>query len=244
MEEKYSVIGISGKKFSGKNTLADHLTKNYGYEQIAYADPLKEIGKIFGFTNEQLYGSKKEEVDNFWETSSRNFLQKVGTDLFRNHSNIISPKMGQDVWINIVKKKIQEHPNKCFVITDVRFPNEAQLVKDLGGIVIKLQRDSDYIDNHPSEALIDSLPSDYQFENNGSKEELYTNVIKELGFPILQTFETGFIRKRRGSKFMPHDNHDNILDEPLIDSTTSPATKSLGDEIKETINEFKIHQDE
>ena len=62
-----SIIGITGKKFNGKDTGAIYLINNYGYERLAFADALKEACKcIFGFTNEQLYGNKKEDIDEYW----------------------------------------------------------------------------------------------------------------------------------------------------------------------------------
>jgi hypothetical protein len=187
IDEKYRIIGITGQKFSGKDTLGSHFVKNYNYEQIAYADALKDAVKcIFDFDDEQLYGSKKEEIDEFWGTTPRQVLQFVGTDLFRNHTHELMPNVGKDIWIQVVKRKImnkmKKNPNVCFVITDARFHNEVDVVKQLGGTVIKLRRNTGCQDNHESETLIDSLPADYEFENNGSKEELYEKVMKVLEF--------------------------------------------------------------
>lgn len=247
MEDKYRVIGIAGKKFSGKDTLGSYFVNNYEYEQIAYADPLKEIGTLFGFNNEQLYGSKKEVVDEFWEITPRMFLQFVGTDLFRNNSGNLSHKMGENTWTNIVKKKIQENHNKHFIITDVRFPNEAALIKELGGIIIKLNRHSEYNDTHASESQIDDLPADFIFENNSSKEDLYNEVTKTLGIPLLQTFskEAEHIKKKKGSIIKPQKFNECDFDcekEQLIDSLSSTGNKHMGDEIKKEIDEFKASQ--
>ncbi len=187
IDEKYRIIGITGQKFSGKDTLGSYFVKNYNYEQIAYADALKDAVKcIFDFDDEQLYGSKKEEIDEFWGTTPRQVLQFVGTDLFRNHTHELMPNIGKDIWIQVVKRKImnkmKKNPNACFVITDARFHNEVDIVKQLGGTVIKLKRNTGCQDNHESETLIDSLPADYEFENNVSKEELYDKVMKVLEF--------------------------------------------------------------
>jgi hypothetical protein len=234
MDNKYRVIGIAGKKFSGKDTLGHFFVQNYGYEQIAYADPLKEIGSIFGFTDEQLYGSKKEELDEFWQVTPRKFLQFVGTDMFRDNSNKISPNMGINTWTNIVKKRIQENPDKCFVITDVRFPNEADLVKQLGGIIIKLKRNTDHNDDHASESLIELLPSDFEFENNGSKGELYKNVLTSMGMPLVMTFHkdnSQINKKRRETVIKPQEYHECDFDcekeKLIISSGTTPESKSL-----------------
>lgn len=221
MENRYKIIGIAGKKFSGKDTLGNFFVDKYEYEQIAYADPLKEIGKLFGFTHEQLYGSKKEELDDFWKVSPRKFLQFVGTDLFRNNSNTISPNMGPNTWTNIVKKKIQDNPNKCFVVTDVRFPNEAELVKELGGIIIKLNRHSIHNDDHASESLIDSLTSDFEFDNNGSIEDLYNNVLTTLGMPLIFTLNNK--SKENETNITKNKHYDDFnYEDKLIDSDKTP----------------------
>jgi hypothetical protein len=180
-ESKHRIIGITGKKYSGKDTLGSYFVNNYKYEQIAYADALKDAVKcIFDFDDEQLYGTKKEEVDEFWGKTPRQVLQFVGTDLFRNHTHELMPNIGKDIWVQVVKRKImnkmKKDPNARFVITDARFHNEVDVIKQLGGTVIKLKRDTGCQDIHESEALIDSLPSDYEFENNSSKEELYEKV--------------------------------------------------------------------
>jgi hypothetical protein len=184
---KYKIIGITGKKFSGKDTLGSFFVNNHHYEQIAYADALKDAVKaIFDFDDDQLYGFKKEVVDEFWGVSPRQVLQFVGTDLFRNHTHELIPSIGKDVWIQVVKRKIMnrinKNPNVCFVVTDARFHNEVNAIKELGGTIIKLKRNTGHEDTHESEALIDSLPADYEFENNGTKEELYQKVKETLKF--------------------------------------------------------------
>lgn len=184
-QSKYKIIGITGRKFSGKDTLGDFFVKSYNYKQIAYADALKiAVKAIFDFDDEQLYGNKKEEVDDFWKKSPRQVLQFVGTDLFRNHTHELMPNVGKDIWVEVVKRKIlngiKKDPNACFIITDARFHNEVNAIKELGGTIIKLHRNTGYEDNHESEALIDTLPFDYEFENNGTKGDLYEKVMQKL----------------------------------------------------------------
>lgn len=185
--DKYRVIGITGRKFSGKDTLGNFFVNEFGYQKIAYADALKEAVKsIFDFDDEQLNGSKKEVIDDFWNKTPRQILQFVGTDLFRNHTHELLPNIGKDIWCQVVKRKIlnkfNENPCSKFVITDARFENEVNVIRELNGTVINLYRDTGYTDNHESEALIDTLYYDYKFENNSSKNELYHKVVKEMNF--------------------------------------------------------------
>lgn len=181
----YNIIGITGRKYNGKDTLGKLFVDEYGFKQLAYADPLKDVCKIiFGFTDEQLYGSKKEELDNFWKITPRTALQFVGTNLFREQSIKLLPYIDKNIWVEVMKKKIldewEKNPSTKFVITDIRFQNEAQLVKDFNGIVIRVTRNimNTNIDNHASEAMIDNLDVDYDVTNNESIEKMYLNVKK------------------------------------------------------------------
>ena len=183
--DNIKIIGITGKKFSGKDTLGNYFVEKYGFEKIAYADTLKEaVLVIFDFDDEQLYGNKKEILDDFWKITPRQALQFIGTDLFRNHIHELIPDIKKDIWIWVVKRKIasqlKKNPNKKFVITDIRFPDELQAVKDLGGITIKIQRDNISCDAHESEILIDNLETEYVFVNNKTKDDLYKCVIDVL----------------------------------------------------------------
>ena len=61
------IIGISGKKRSGKDTISDYLIQEYKFIKYGFADPIKDIAKIiFGFTEEQLYGNEKDIIDLRW----------------------------------------------------------------------------------------------------------------------------------------------------------------------------------
>ena len=125
----------------------------------------------------------------------RKLLQLLGTECGRQ---IIHP----NIWVNALfadyKPKnapyntmadlledrhhgLLNNPN--WIITDVRFPNEAQAIKDRGGIVIRVNRlDVDkFTDNfpqtlHPSETALDGYEFDHVIDNNGSIKELVEKV--------------------------------------------------------------------
>jgi dephospho-CoA kinase len=102
------IIGITGKKFNGKDTLGNYLSK-YNYKIMAFADPLKEVIKtIFDFNSEQLYGEEKEKIDDFWKISPRTAMQFIGTDLFRHQMNKLIPDIGNEIWIKVIKRQIEE----------------------------------------------------------------------------------------------------------------------------------------
>ena len=177
------IVGITGKKFNGKDTLGNHLVSKYGYIRIAFADPLKEVLKtVFNFNDAQLYGESKETIDEYWKVTPRTVMQYVGTDMFRNQMGKIIPNIGTNIWIEVIKRKILDiwktNPTQKIVLTDLRFPNEINLIKELGGIIIRVKRNIDksedeFVVIHESETYIDMFDVDYDFENNQSKDMLY-----------------------------------------------------------------------
>jgi Deoxynucleotide monophosphate kinase len=184
------VFGMSGRKRSGKDTSGERLVNEHGFVRIAFADSLKEACiAIFGFSREQVYGDDfKEVIDEYWEYSPREVLQKVGTELFREvipQDNVL-PKIGKDIWVRTVERKIlnlAKQGHRRFVITDVRFPNELAFLKDseFNAFSIKVIRQSvmtetDPSQLHASEALIDGFNCDFEIENSGTVEDLFTGI--------------------------------------------------------------------
>jgi len=162
------IIGLAGKKYSGKDT-AGLFFKENGYIRIAFADPLKEICQIaFGLTDEELYHDKEKIVDE-WQVSSRKLMQIVGTELFRNELAKQLPRIGESIWLRIAEKKIKQ-AGQNVVITDVRYENEAAMIRRLGGKIVYVDRKTDHIDDHTSEKIIEY---DYSIENNGTLDEFY-----------------------------------------------------------------------
>jgi len=162
-----TIIAFAGRKQSGKTTSAEFVKDlfystalkigwvDYDTKIYNFADPLKQniCIDIFGLTYNQCYGSdeqKNEFVDCYWndkQLSAREVMQIVGTDIFR--------KMQNNVWANATINKIR-HDNKLLaLIADCRFPNEVDVVRQSGGIVIKLNRNP-YNSDHDSETALDS----------------------------------------------------------------------------------------
>jgi hypothetical protein len=131
-------------------------------------------------TDEQVDGSKKDVIDNFWNVTPRSILNFVGTDLLRNQLKTIIPKVDNNIWLVIMTKKIkklkEKDPNIRIVITDLRFHNELLMIKRLGGIIIRINRNILYNNEYESERYIKSLNVDYEFENNGTIDDLYKKI--------------------------------------------------------------------
>ena len=92
------IIGLTGHAKSGKDTLAGALWtyaalgKQFKggrteWHKLAFADGIRKIGKIFGFTEEQMTNQELKEtfVHPVWNITPRVFMQRVGSEMFRNH---------------------------------------------------------------------------------------------------------------------------------------------------------------
>ena len=177
------IIGLGYKARSGKDTVADRLVKRHGFTKRAFADALKEAcAVIFQLNHDQLYGDLKGVVDPFWKTTPRDILQRVGTEAMR---------VGFDanVWVNSWRRYLKENTSQeNWVVPDVRFPNEAEAVKNMGGVVVRVDRDGrDAIDGqkHASETSMEGYGEwDYVIDNNSNLNDLYLStdrMLKELG---------------------------------------------------------------
>lgn len=188
------LIGITGKKYSGKDTAGNHLIKNYKFTRYALADPLKKaVKEIFMLSDDQVWGHLKEAIDKRYGVTPRKLLQIIGTELFRN--DIFSYLPGSfkipygKIWINRFKlwyeknKKywkmtdytgVGKYFERNVVVTDVRFLDEAEVIKKLGGIVIKIERPilNYRKDDHSSEIYINYIKTDYTIINDGSIKDL------------------------------------------------------------------------
>ena len=185
------IIGICGKKRSGKDTIADILVNTYDFKKYAFGDPIKKVAKIiFNFSEEQLYGESKDLVDERWGISPREFFQKFGTDYGQYYFNEQFPNILKDkprnLWVEVFHQWYENQRNNDrnlkIVISDVRFQHEIDKIKELGGYIIKVERNSINLkDSHLSENEIDNIHMDnfnLIINNEGTKEDLF-KIIKE-----------------------------------------------------------------
>lgn len=142
------VVGFVGFKGSGKSTAARILQDKYGFSVRALAAPLKESCQIiFNLSEEQVLTPKgKEAVDPRWGMSPREMLQKFGTEVGRTFS--------EDVWIKSLQQFIDDRRWNRYTIDDVRFPNEADAIRKMGGIVVGVKRD----EVTPQKSIGDRVP--------------------------------------------------------------------------------------
>ena len=160
------IIAFSGRKQSGKTICSEFLKGlllSNGYSDVEiynFADPLKEdiCMNMFGLSYVQCYGedhNKNELVDAYWEDkqlTARDLMQLIGTDLFR--------KLNNNIWVNALINKIKKSKLQVVIVSDCRFPNEIEAIKNNGGIVFRLNRNP-HKSEHISESILDACRYDW-----------------------------------------------------------------------------------
>ncbi len=164
------LVGITGHMGVGKTTAALILAQ-YEYKIIKFADPLKNMLRAIGMVNEQLEGSLKNiPCDWLGNKTPRQIMQLCGTEFGRK-------MIDENIWVNAWQRKLVGLSR--VVSDDVRFPNEALRIKELGGVLIKIKRPGYDGDTHDSEKFIDELPWDHIIYNNSSIKH-FESAMEEL----------------------------------------------------------------
>lgn len=193
------IIGLLGFIGSGKGTVADILVSK-GFKKESFADPVKDaVAAIFGWERSLLEGDTnesrefREAPDKFWSdkfghpVTPRHMLQIMGTEAGRDTFH-------QDLWIYSLEQRIKN--NEHTVIADVRFPNECDAIRNLGGFIVRVARgrepvwyndalkantekNTDHMSKHTihySEWAWIGQKTDYNISNNGSLDMLNADV--------------------------------------------------------------------
>ena len=198
------IIGICGFIGSGKDTVADYLVNFHEFRRESFANTLKDaVASVFGWDRTMLEGRTKEarewreQVDPWWAErlsmptlTPRWVLQYWGTEVCRKSFH-------DDIWIASLENKLRNSKDDV-VISDCRFPNEIQSIKNAGGMIIWVKRGNlpDWYDTalgandgilpdqellkklkvHASETAWVGTEFDSELENNSSIDELYLKI--------------------------------------------------------------------
>lgn len=161
----FRVIGLVGRSRSGKDTVADYLIQNNSaYRKVRLAQPIKEaVCSLYGFTPDQVEGQDKENIDIRWGITPRQAMVHI------THS--LREFMGHDFFS---KRLLDNLPNYPIIIPDVRYAEDIERIRSLGGLIIKIERP--YSTKHTFEDIIDTLEGDYFIKNDGNLEEFYKQI--------------------------------------------------------------------
>lgn len=197
-------IAISGKAGSGKDTfcimLARKLNINY-YDIIAFADPIKEIGrKMFPHVSHQKFFGpsykRNEKIPGAIDSKGnpltiRTFLQEMGEG---------SKKYNPNIWINCFDKSLKKskgNGSNLVIASDLRFIDEFNYLKENDFILVRITRNNGSNMSHISETQQDQIKNDefdLVFENNNSLTDLenkiasFASLLKSFNFKTAEEF--------------------------------------------------------
>ena len=210
-----NLIGIHGLAESGKDTVAKiikEINSESNWEIRKFGFKLKQIASILTGIPIEMFEDqtfKKSYLDDRWnilkktdhtlikngeavneyvetKMTVRDFLQKLGTDAIRNG-------LHPDTWVialfndyKKIKNEDEEYINPNWLISDLRFVNEYESIKQKNGICIKVHRDVDESDylmrTHSSETSLDGYDFDYVIDNTKSLNHLRDEVKKVIKY--------------------------------------------------------------
>jgi hypothetical protein len=175
------IIGLSGYAQSGKDSTAELLCLNYEYQRRAFAYPMRHALQIINPRLDSITRVSDYVDDYGWDIAKKNpevrrLLQVLGTEFGRK-------MIGDDVWIKMAMRDLRQDDR--VVISDVRFPNEADAIKKLGGTVWRINRHNhSAVNGHASEHAMDNYMFSHVIYNDGTLDDLSDEVFmlaKELG---------------------------------------------------------------
>ena len=183
------IIGVCGFIGSGKDTVADYLVNLHHFRRESFANTLKDaVSAVFGWDRTMLEGRTKqarewrEQQDNWWTNrlgiviTPRWVLQNWGTEVCRNGFH-------DDIWIASLENKLRNSTDDV-VISDCRFPNEIQAIKQSGGIVVRVVRG-------PEPEWYDAAVSVNRGPNGNSTWALSGRRLEQLGLHASETAWVG-----------------------------------------------------
>lgn len=174
------LVAFSGYARSGKDTAADALS-GLGFQRVAFADKLRDFlyalnPIVMGFGTVENY-RLRDIIDKYgWDgykntihvREIRPLLQRLGTECGRDI-------LGQNTWVNAALDNLD--PDGKYVVTDCRFVNEADAVRDRGGKIYRIERKGvGPANDHPSETSLDGYLFDEWIFNDKGLAEFEANV--------------------------------------------------------------------
>ncbi len=175
------IIGLTGPAGSGKDAVRDIL-EDFGLIGFAFADPIRNMIRGLltdnGLSDDWMDDRNlKERIIPALGVSYRQMAQTLGTEWGRG--------LRSDFWLSIAESYIIDlvaHGDGTqFVISDVRFENEAQWVREREGVIWRINRpDLESVRPHISESEMDSLAPEVVIHNNGTLDDLRAIVLEQL----------------------------------------------------------------
>lgn len=191
------IIGICGKRRSGKDVVASHLVSKYSFVNCKIAEKLKKMCQLlFNFTDEDLELTK-DEINSQWQISPRQAMQFVGTEVMQFEIQNLLPGIKRNFWIKtMLDSNFGSHER--IVISDLRFLHEVEAIKQCIAdnnsntklTIIRLNRCRTHVhaashtDDHVSEQECDLIEADHIIDNAGCIDSLLIKIDKLMASAV------------------------------------------------------------
>lgn len=176
------LIGLTGAAFAGKDTAGAYLARAHNFSPLAFADPLRDgLEAMFDLTARDFAPARKELVIDWIGKSPRQLMQTLGTEWGLDG---IHPEL----WVRHMARRIdrlRRHNGDDIIITDLRFPDEAALIRRLGGEIWRIHRPGAATtahSDHRSERAGQAIEADRHLDNSGTIEQLYEQIDAAIGY--------------------------------------------------------------
>jgi hypothetical protein len=164
---------------SGKTTIAEHLVASHGFVALKFASALKamartllqQMGDDTRTIERRIEGDLKEEIIPALKVTARQLMQRIGTELGRNH-------LHENVWADVTRDRAAQllRNGHSVVIDDLRYLNELEAVRWAGGTAVRVMRPGAAVtSSHSSEGELDAITLPL-IQNDGSIAELHRRV--------------------------------------------------------------------
>ncbi len=184
------LIAFAGLKGAGKDTAAAVFVAA-GYRPIKFADGLKRMLRSLIEWQDSAAPSHRMTDGDLREVPSdllggrtpRHAMQTLGTEWGRD-------LMARGLWVDAAERAISTAlaAGQGVVISDLRFANEATLVRRLGGLVVIIERPGTSADAHVSESGIQDLPADRLFENDAESFDAFQAQVRRQLVPLMDAW--------------------------------------------------------
>lgn len=180
------VVGLLGYAGAGKDSVAEAL-EECGYKRLAFADPLKKVAS-------DLFPEVREAVSEHGDDAAKRKHEFV-RQIYQNLGKSLRDALYEDIWLEVLLRKMEKLSSgqgiERFVISDVRYPNEAQAILRFSkGFLIGVDRPGvGPVNGHDSEQLPRIITPDFWIVNDGTLEELKNKTfeaMQALGLPIYE----------------------------------------------------------
>lgn len=177
------LVGLSGLAGSGKSTVASVLCDDeFAFVRVKFADGLKNMLRSLLDTagcpcdevERYVEGDLKELPTNYLSgRTPREVMLTLGTEWGRDMMHL-------NFWVNIWRRRVQSLLDQgiSVVVDDLRFPNELAALRQLGGVTMRIHRETSIEVKHASERHC--LDTDYHIDNTGELATTMHQVVEAL----------------------------------------------------------------